>query len=38
MIDRSKLPNRFEYVVTAGARARQTEFMNVHPPCVHAKT
>lgn len=23
MIDRSKLPNRFEFVVTAGARARQ---------------
>jgi DNA-directed RNA polymerase omega subunit len=23
MIDRSKVPNRFEYVVTAGARARQ---------------
>ena len=23
MIDRSKLPNSFEFVVTAGARARQ---------------
>ena len=23
MIDRNKLPNRFEFVVTAGARARQ---------------
>jgi DNA-directed RNA polymerase omega subunit len=23
MIDRSKVPNRFEFVVTAGARARQ---------------
>ena len=23
MIDRSKLPNTFEFVVTAGARARQ---------------
>jgi DNA-directed RNA polymerase omega subunit len=25
MIDRSKLPNSFEFVVTAGARARQLQ-------------
>ena len=25
MIDRSKLPNAFEFVVTAGARARQLQ-------------
>jgi len=40
MIDRSKLPNSFEFVVTAGARARQLLAGSV--PCVtvgeHKKT
>lgn len=34
MIDRSKLPNTFEFVVTAGARARQ--LLNGSVPRVEA--
>jgi DNA-directed RNA polymerase subunit K/omega len=34
MIDRSKLPNSFEFVVTAGARARQLLAGSVPRVCV----